>query len=235
MSMPKVSVVIPTYNHARYVTWAVESVLRQKYPNLEIIVVDDGSTDDTAQRLQPYQNRINYIYKSNGGTPNALNHGLQRATGEYICWLSADDMFLKGKLEKQVQLMEANPQVGFCYTSFIVIDENGLKKYAADSEFYPARQELVVNLLRGCFINGSSVMMRRTALERVGYFDEGLPQAHDYELWFRFLRHFPAGFIREPLIAYRWHGENMSLHPDNECIRIVQQRARELFPDWLGG
>ena len=78
-------------------------------------------------------------------------------------------------------------------------------------------------------------MMRRTALERVGYFDEGLPQAHDYELWFRFLRHFPAGYIREPLIAYRWHGENMSLHPDNECIRIVQQRARELFPEWLGG
>ncbi|MEL1135724.1 glycosyltransferase [Desulfitobacterium sp. THU1] len=234
MAMPKVSVVIPTYNHARYVPWAVESVLRQNYPNLEIIVINDGSTDDTAQRLQAYENRIQVINKSNGGTANALNHGLQRATGDYICWLSADDMFLKEKLIKQVQLMEDNPEVGFCYTSFIVIDENGLNKYTVTSDFHPTRQEMVVNLHRGCFINGSSVMMRSSALERVGPFDEGLPQAHDYELWFRFLRHFPSGFIREPLISYRWHGENMSLKPATECIRIVQQRATELFPEWLG-
>ncbi|MGE4272773.1 MAG: glycosyltransferase [Desulfitobacterium sp.] len=234
MAMPKVSVVIPTYNHARYVPWAVESVLRQNYPNLEILVIDDGSTDDTAQRLRAYLKSIKYIYKPNGGTSSALNHGLERVTGDYICWLSADDMFLKGKIAKQVQLMQSYPQVGFCYTSFVVIDENGLKKYDVDSAFYPIRQEMVVNLHKGCFINGSSVMMRSSALELVGPFDEGLPQAHDYELWFRFLRHFPSGFIKEPLIAYRWHGENMSLHPATECIRIVQQRATELFPEWLG-
>jgi len=234
MTVPKVSVVIPTYNHARYVTWAVDSVLRQNYPNCEVIVIDDGSTDTTAQLLKAYGSRISYFYQENGGTSKALNHGLQRATGKYICWLSADDLFLKGKIEKQVQLMESNPQVGFCYTSFVVIDENGLRKYAADSYFFPTRQEMVVNLYRGCFINGSSVMMRKEALEKVGNFDEGLPQAHDYDLWFRFLRHYPAGFIREPLIAYRWHGENMSSQPDYECIRIVKERARALFPEWLG-
>lgn len=233
--MPKVSVVIPTYNHARYVVWAVESVLRQKYPNLELIVIDDGSTDDTAQLLRAYRDRIHYIYQANGGTSNALNHGIERASGDYICWLSADDMFLKGKIAKQVQLMESNPQVGFCYTSFVVIDGNGLRLYAADSEFYPSRQEMVVHMHRGCFINGSSVMMRRTALEQVGYFDEGLPQAHDYEMWFRFLRHFPSGFIRELLIAYRWHGENMSSNPDDEWVRIVKDRAKQLFPEWLEG
>lgn len=233
MTSPKVSVVIPTYNHARYVTQAVESVLSQNYDNLEVLVIDDGSTDDTAQRIEGFRNKMQYIYKQNGGAPNALNYGLVRATGDYICWLSADDMFLEGKIAKQVQLMEDNPQVGFCYTSFIVINGNGVKQYAVDSAFYPTRQAMVLNLIKGCFINGSSVMMRRSALEKVGFFDEGLPQAHDYELWFRLLRHYLCGFINEYLLAYRWHGENMSLHPDSECIRIVQERARKLFPEWL--
>lgn len=233
MLTPKVSVVIPTYNHARFLPYAIESVLNQSYPNLEVFVIDDGSTDGTAQIVKPYISKINYIYKGNGGTPNALNHGLSRVTGKYVCWLSADDALIGEKVSKQVGLMESDPSLGFSYTSFVVIDADGNKQYDVNSAYFSNKQEMVTKLMEGCFINGSSVMMRCSALEKIGYFDESLPQAHDYDLWFRFLRHYSCGFLAEPLLAYRWHGENMSKNPIGSCILIVQDRARRLFPEWL--
>jgi len=233
MLTPKVSVVIPTYNHARYLPYALDSVIKQSHANLEVIVIDDGSTDGTFKVVKPYRSKINYIYKANGGTPSALNLGLSVATGKYICWLSADDALLEDKVSKQVRVMESDPSLGFSYTSFIVIDANGTKQYDVNSAYYPNKQEMVTKLMKGCFINGSSVMMTSTALKIVGYFDEGLPQAHDYDLWFRFLRHYSCGFLAEPLLAYRWHGENMSQNPDEACSVIVQERAKRLFPEWL--
>lgn len=233
MLAPKVSIVIPAYNHARYIRSAVESAINQNYENLEVFVIDDGSTDGTAEILKSYQSKINYIYKANGGTPSALNHGLAKATGKYVCWLSADDVFIEGKVSKQVGLMDSDPSLGFSYTSFVVIDANGVKQYDVNSAFYPNKQEMVTHLMEGCFINGSSVMMRRSALEEIGYFDEGLPQAHDYDLWLRFLRQYNCGFLGEMLLAYRWHGDNMSQNPIEECSLIVKERAKRLFPEWL--
>jgi glycosyltransferase involved in cell wall biosynthesis len=233
MLTPKVSVVIPTYNHARYLPYALDSVINQGYANLEVFVIDDGSTDGTAELVKPYHSKINYIYKQNGGTPSALNLGLSLATGEYICWLSADDLLIEEKVSKQVGLMESDPNLGFSYTSFVVIDSSGTKQYDVNSAYFSDKQEMVTKLMEGCFINGSSVMMRRSALEKIGNFDESLPQAHDYDLWFRFLRHYSCGFLEEPLLAYRWHGENMSQNPIESCSLIVQERAKRLFPEWL--
>jgi glycosyltransferase involved in cell wall biosynthesis len=234
MMTPKVSVVIPTYNHARYLRYALESVINQSYPNLEILVVDDGSTDETSELVKGFHSDvINYLYKQNGGTPSALNYGLSRATGEYICWLSADDAFRGDKVSQQVALMESDQRLGFSYTSFVVIDANDVEQYQVNSPYYLDKQEMVTKLLEGCFINGSSVMMRGSALKQIGMFDESLPQAHDYDLWFRFLRHFSCGFLEESLLAYRWHGENMSQNPDEMCSAIVRGRALQLFPEWL--
>jgi len=233
MLMPKVSVVIPTYNHARYLPHALNSVINQSYPNLEVLVIDDGSTDGTAELVNPYRSKINYVYKTNGGTPSALNLGLSLAMGKYVCWLSADDILMADKVAKQVGLMEGDPGLGFSYTSFMVIDANGTKQYDVNSAYYPDKQEMVTKLMEGCFINGSSVMMRRSALKVVGDFDVGLPQAHDYDLWYRFLRFYSCGFLAEPLLAYRWHGENMSRTPIEACSLIVQERAKRLFPEWL--
>ncbi|MDR3602257.1 MAG: glycosyltransferase [Desulfosporosinus sp.] len=233
MLTPKVSVVIPAYNYAQYLPKALDSIMNQSYANLEILVIDDGSTDGTAERVKPYRSMINYIYKENGGTPSALNLGLSLATGKYICWLSADDMFLGEKVSKQVELMEGDPSLGFSYTSFVVIDANGKKQYDVNSAYFPDKQEMVTKLMEGCFINGSSVMMNSAALKKIGNFDENLPQAHDYDLWFRLLRHFGCGFLMEHLLAYRWHGENMSQNPDEACSVIVRERAKRLFPEWL--
>jgi len=231
--MPKVSVVIPTYNHARYLPYALDSVINQGYPNLEVFVIDDGSTDGTAELVKPYCPKVNYVYKENGGTPSALNLGLSLATGKYVCWLSADDALIGEKVSKQVGVMERDPSLGFSYTSFVVVDANGVKQYEVNSPYYPDKQEMATRLMEGCFINGSSVMMRSSALKMVGFFDESLPQAHDYDLWYRLLRYYSCGFLEEHLLAYRWHGENMSRNPLESCSLIVQERAKGLFPEWL--
>jgi glycosyltransferase involved in cell wall biosynthesis len=233
MLTPKVSFVVPTYNHARYLPQALNSIINQSYPNLEVFVIDDGSTDGTAELVKPYRSIINYIYKKNGGTPSALNLGLSLATGKYVCWLSADDAVIGEKVSKQLELMESDLNLGFSYTSFVVINANGENRYEVDSAYYSDKREMVTKLMEGCFINGSSVMMRCSALEKVGNFDESLPQAHDYDLWFRLLRHYSCGFLDEPLLAYRWHGENMSRNPNEACSLIVQERAKRLFPEWL--
>lgn len=233
MLTPKVSVVIPTYNHARYLRFALDSVINQSYANLEVFVIDDGSTDGTAKLVKPYRSKINYIYKENGGTPSALNLGLSLATGKYIGWLSADDILMDEKVSKQVGQMESDPNLGFSYTSFVVIDANGKKQYEVNSPYFSDKQEMVTKLMEGCFINGSSVMMRSSALKQIGNFDESLPQAHDYDLWFRFLRHYACGFLEDRLLAYRWHGKNMSQNPNEACSVIVRERAKRLFPEWL--
>lgn len=233
MLTPKVSVVIPTFNHARYLRCALDSVIHQSYANLEILVIDDGSTDGTAKLIKSYGSKIHYIYKENGGTPSTLNLGISLATGKYICWLSADDYWFDEKIAKQVGLMESDSRLGFSYTSFVVIDANGTKQYEIHSPYYPDKQEMVTKLMEGCFINGSSVMMRQSALDGIGYFDPSLPQAHDYDLWFRLLRHYSCGFLSEFLLAYRWHGKNMSQNPNEACSVIVREKAKRLFPEWL--
>lgn len=230
--MPRVTVVIPTYNYARYVGNAVKSVLEQDYPNLEILVVDDGSTDETKTVLQPYLPWIKYLYKQNGGTATALNLGIEQASGQYVCWLSSDDVFLPGKVAKQVNLMEGDSGLGFSYTSYMVIDEFGNKQYEVHSPFYLDSKLMVSKLLAGCFINGSSVMMRRTALKQVGLFDPTVATAHDYDLWFRLLRHYRCAVLDEVLLAYRWHANNGTRSVDPKYERWVKERGRRLLAEW---
>lgn len=231
MLMPKVSVLIPTYNYGRFVGQAVRSVLEQSYPNIEIIVIDDGSTDNTREILRPWQPSICYYYKTNGGTASALNFGIMKASGKYICWLSSDDIFLPDKVAKQVMQMEANPELGFSYTSFMFIDAQGNKERDIHSPFYPDGQEMVEKLMEGCFINGSSVIIRASALETVGLFDEEMGPAHDYDLWFRLLRQYPCGFLDEILIGYRWHDSNGSLFVRPNSELPVLKRAKWLFSE----
>lgn len=100
------------------------------------------------------------------------------------------------------------------------------------SFYYESKQDMVMKLMEGCFINGSSVMMRKSALEKTGGFDETLPTAHDYDMWLRLFRNYPWGFLDEQLLKYRWHGENMSLY-GADCVDRVKARAKDLFPEWL--
>ncbi|MFZ5644674.1 MAG: glycosyltransferase [Bacillota bacterium] len=233
MAGPLVSIVIPTYNHARYLGEAVDSVLKQDYRNIEVLVVNDGSTDDTEKVLKPFAQRIRYFYKERGGTSSALNMGIKKSRGIYLCWLSADDLFRKDKVSLQVGQLEQYRTLGFVYSSFNVIDAEGNIINRVHSEYYRSHKKMVQELLKGCFINGSTVMMRKSALDKVGGFDETLPQAHDYDMWYRLLCHYSCGFSDELLVSYRWHGENLSRHRDYKSEFRVKERAKCMFPEYF--
>lgn len=212
--MPLVSVVIPVYNQEEYVEEAVASALHQTLRDHEVIVVNDGSTDGTAARLAKFGTRIRLVTKLNGGTASALNLGIEHAWSKYIAWLSADDVFLPNKLELQVKAMLRRPKAGLCYTDWYVINAAGQITAQLGSPSFPTRQAAVNALFQGCCINGSTVLMLRSALRQVGLFNEAYRQAHDYDLWLRFARYFEFAHVPLPLIKYRWHGRNLSQQPD---------------------
>ncbi len=212
--MPTVSVIIPVYNQEEYIDEAVQSALNQTFRDLEVIVVNDGSTDGTAARLAKYGRRIRLFHKPNGGTPNALNFGIAQALGRYIAWLSADDVFLPNKLQLQMHAMARRPQAGMCYTDWFIIDGQGRITGQAGSPTFPSREAAVDTLLQCCCINGSTTLIARSALDRTGYFNEAYRQAHDYDLWLRLALYYEFVHVPFPLVKYRWHGRNLSAQPD---------------------
>jgi len=208
--LPKVSVIIPVYNQEKYIEECVESVLSQDYENLEVIVADDGSTDRTPEILKGFGQKIHYIRQENRGAAVALNKGIQRARGSLAAWLSADDVYLPGKIRKQVKKLQDDPDLALVYTDWIMIDAEGhvLRSIRCPC---PSPERFVREMLIGNFINGSSVLLKKECFEKVGYFDEKLPASVDGDMWFRSLhRGYRFGHVPEPLLKYRWHSGNLS-------------------------
>jgi len=234
----RVSIVIPVFNHERFIQECVDSVLAQDYPELEVIVVDDGSTDATPAILGGYGDRLRVLRQENSGAARALNRGLQAAHGDWVGWLSSDDAYLPGKIAAQLALAAARPAAGLLYTDWIMINAAGgeLSRHVSDE---PAATWALWRLLLGNFINGSSVLLRRDVLLRHGAFDEGLRADVDGEMWLRLLR---AGvdFARAPgfFLRYRWHAQNMShrrllmrLSKDVTRMRVLREAPdSQLFP-----
>lgn len=201
--LPLVSVIIPFYN-CPYVGEAIESVLFQTYPNVETIVVDDGSTR-FAEALQPYRAHIRLVRKANGGTASALNAGIRHAQGEYIAWLSADDLFYTRKLARQIPWM-IRYRLPFSFTNFdlYILPQHLVK--AKIMKPVGSRRELYRRLLSECVVNGSTAVFRRDLFERVGLFDESLPYTHDYDMWVRIaLAGLPMPHLKESMTLYRHH------------------------------
>jgi len=211
---PTVSVIIPTYNGAAFAVEAVDSVLAQTRPPDEIIVIDDGSTDDTQSRLARYADRIRYIRQSNGGVANARNHGIQESRGSLIAFLDGDDRWLPEKLERQLECLAAHPEADLIHTNFLHWNDHtgeltpvkpGLERYTGScfQEFFWR-----------CGVKTSTVLLTRRCLERVGLFDEHIPgggSVEDFDLFLRVARHFQLAFVPEPLALYRHHGSNATL------------------------
>lgn len=210
--MARVSVIIPVFNHEKYIAECIESVLSQTYKDFEIVVVDDGSTDKTPEILKKYARKIEVIRQQNKGGAAALNTAIENSTGEYIAWLSSDDIFMPSKLKEQIGFFEKNPGIDAVYTDFYIIDGNGLVIKEVRSPFYPEKKDFLYNLLIVNFINGSSVMFKRTCIETTGYFDEDMKYHADGNMWFRMLKHFKFRHISKLLLKYRWHTSNLSHH-----------------------
>jgi glycosyltransferase involved in cell wall biosynthesis len=209
MSKLSVSVVIPTYNYGHYVGAAVESVLAQTYQPDEVIVVDDGSTDDTAGRLVPYMSRISYIHQHNQGLPAARNRGIKAARGKYVALLDSDDLWHPRKLESQIQFLHQSPETGLVACEMIRDIERGWPELNGSLSRSPRRFSVEDLLVRSRF-GPSSVVVHRDCFDKVGLFDTGLRSAEDRDMWLRIASCFPVVKIDAPLWWYRLHGGNMS-------------------------
>jgi glycosyltransferase involved in cell wall biosynthesis len=211
----KVSVIIPTYNSVRYVTEAIDSVLTQTYRDFEILVVDDGSKDETSEVLtKRYGDSIRYLYKENGGVSSARNYGIERAEGKYIAFLDADDIWLPEKLEKQVDLLEKHPEVGLCYVSTQRVDEdlNFLNKIEAKSYAdYCETLLLNLNIVAG---SCSSAMVRRDIISQTDGFDAKFSTYADWEFWLRLSLLTEFAPVKEDLVKYRMVKGSMSSKPE---------------------
>ncbi|WP_238996543.1 glycosyltransferase [Paenibacillus pinistramenti] len=228
---PKVSVVIPFYN-CPYVQQAIESVLSQTYPHIELILVDDGSTRHT-ELLAPYMDRIRYFRKENGGTATALNEGLRRATGDYFCWLSSDDVFAPWKTEEQLRFMQQMNAEISC-TKFNVINQEGTI-IAYNNGLDPIKEKLFLQkMMQGCFVHGCTVMAKMSLLREAGEFDETLKYAHDYDLWMRIALRVPFHIMDMTLINYRMHDQMGTIQFSKEQqqeAKLVQQQYRQAVQD----
>jgi glycosyltransferase involved in cell wall biosynthesis len=207
-----VSIVLPAYNAASTVIQTLRSALAQTYPDLEVIVVDDGSTDGTAEVAAGISDtRVRVLSVDNGGVSRARNIGIAQALGSYIAFLDADDIWRPEKLERQLAALDAHPDAGFCVT--------GGEWIGRLNEPLAARQAPIVDspdpteaLLLHSMVVGyiSSGLVRRTVLDQVGQFDPELSQTADWDLWLRLSLATTFAVIREPLMQYRIHPATMS-------------------------
>lgn len=207
MARPLVSVIMPAYNAAPFVKAAIDSVLAQTYSNIELIVVDDGSTDGTGEIVQRYGSKLSYIYQRNSRQAAARNTGLWHAGGEVLAFIDADDIWLPEKLEKQVALLEQDPSLGLIYCSVKQIDEDGrvLGELRAN-----LRGDALPGILLGQVVGGmsSTVVIPRWVLEWIGHFDVTLPPCEDTDMLWRAASCCPIDYVGEPLVLYRLHDNN---------------------------
>ena len=235
---PKVSVIVPTYNSDRYVVQAVGSVLAQTYPNYELIVVDDGSTDNTHQVLKPYFDQLRYVYQNNQGVAAARNRGIELATGEFIAFLDADDVFLPEKLAKEIACFEKQPELDMVISGWRIVNEHGeaisdvrLWEYAPQLDlktavlYKPARP--------------SSTILRREWCKKVNGFDARFVRTDDLDFLLKLLSQgCKADWLPEITIHYRQHGKSlmsqgMALVKDTQAVMENFFSRKDLPPDIL--
>ena len=233
---PLVSVIIPTYNRAASIGEAIESALAQAYPAMEIIVVDDGSTDDTQQIVTHRYPQVRYFHQENRGVASARNRGVREARGELIAFLDSDDLWLPGKIEKQVACLNQYPDVGLVHTDVDCFDDTGpervLRRRISKADF--STGDIVTNLFTKFSLYPQSVMMRKVVFQAVGYFDEELKAVSDDNLWIRIAIRYPIRLIAEPLVhARRLPGPHIaypenSFHYFKKHLELIQTRYPEV-------
>ena len=234
---PRVSVIIPTYNSEAYIRETLASVFSQSYQDFELIVVDDGSSDQTAAVVKSYGDRLTFVAQANQGPAAARNHGIRTAKGELISFLDSDDLWQPDKLEKQVRFMTEHPEYGLISTDMSTFDERGVIESNVKAKIYKIKNGMVMrNLLFGNWIQTSGVMVRKECFETVGTFtvERGL-WGEDWILWMQIAARYPIYFMAEPLAKIRLASHSFSHHnPDAQfwslfrALEILKQTIPEL-------
>ncbi len=242
MNNPLVSVVLPTYNRASLLPRAIESVVRQSFCDWEIVVVDDGSTDDTQELLSDYGRRLGErwvsIRQENRGSSAARNRGIDACRGRYVAFLDSDDEFAPTKLQRQLEVFELRPEIGFVYSDYSILDRGGANHASVfDAKFplartvpcesigaglYRCKGSLFDTLLRGYFIATIVGMVRREVLGDWLRFDEQRRYAEEWLFFLEVARSTPAGFVDEPLSIH--HYTEGSLARSNVYRNLLESR-----------
>ena len=204
-----ISVIIPTYNRRNTLPRAVESVLNQTYKPIEIIVVDDGSTDGTKEMFSEMYPLVHYIYQVNSGVSSARNTGIKSASGDWIALLDSDDEWLPDKLERQVKLLQDNAEIRFCHTNEIWIRNDVRINQRKKHQKYGGN--IFKKCLDICRISPSSSLFHTSVINDVGLFDESLMVCEDYDLWLRITSKYPILFLDQALIKkFGGHSDQLS-------------------------
>jgi glycosyltransferase involved in cell wall biosynthesis len=238
---PSVSVVITCYNYGRYLAGCIQSVLEQTLQDYEIIVVNDGSTDETdlvAQQFSGYE-KLHYIRQENAGQANAKNTGIKNSRGEYVAFLDADDLWEKDKLEKQMPLFSSD-SVGVVFTLASYIDEKGAPVAVEPPGGYlsPRRGKVSDFLFLDNFVPFSSSIVRMECLHEFGGFDESLKMGIDWDLWLRISTRYEFDYVDEPLLLYRLgHSGQMSKNAEERqrCSDRIMKRFLDAHGDEISG
>jgi glycosyltransferase involved in cell wall biosynthesis len=212
---PKVSIIIPVYNGGNYLSEAIDSALAQTYPAIEIIVVDDGSTDDgeTRRIAERYGDKVRYIHQPNAGCGGALNTGIGHMSGDYFSWLSHDDVYLPDKIARQIDVLASlEDKETILYSNYDTIDVKSRRLYSVEFDKLAPQEKLDLPLygLTHGFVHGCTLLIARTLFDKHGLFDPSLKATQDYDLWFKMFRGNAVKFMPHRLVLSRVHPEQGS-------------------------
>ena len=234
---PFISIIIPCYNYGRFLKECLESVKSQTYKNFEAIIVDDGSTDNSANIAKSFvkkNEQFKYIYQENQGLSATRNTGIRNAKGDYICFVDPDDIWFKNKLEVQIEYLKYNQDCGLLYSDAeIYIDGKPTGRTIRNGNLF-YHGFVFEKMLMNNGVVCPSVIIKRDCFKEVGFFDVKLRHTQDWEMWLRISRHFKFCSIPKPLLYYRIHGSNDSnIELDRNFMEynIVIKRYFEYIPE----
>lgn len=237
-TLAQISVIIPAFNRAPYIEEALASVFEQEYPNTEVLVVDDGSTDGTYEILEKYRDQgaiklLTHTGRANRGQSAALNLGLREARGEFVAILDSDDMFASGKLERQAGFLTSNPDVGMVYGQGHAVDAKGsfLFEVPANGHKEPGDPNL---LLLDCYLAlPGGALIRKSVLDKVGFFEEAFRAGQDHDMALRIMEATNTVYLPELAFYYRKHGDSISAKGLERRWKTgieILERARKRYP-----
>jgi glycosyltransferase involved in cell wall biosynthesis len=226
---PLVSIIVTSYNHGKFVNQCLDSLINQTYKNIEIILADDCSRDNSQSILEQYcklypDKFVKLFQKENIGLTANLNEAMKIVKGDYICWVATDDYWVPGKIEKQVKLMEENQDIGFCYSDVYIVNEDGQLIFDPFAEkiksLHTGNVENIFHklMVHANFINAQTVMSRKSCYDKIGYFDEKIFFLSDFDLWVRLSIYFDSYYIKEKLAYYRKHEQSFT-HIQNSGVK----------------